>query len=125
MENNQQKWVNLTFVATALLFAYVLFVLSTKFSIVFDFEGRIRSLDKILMGASALIGLVTFLGLNKSSVANTFMNETVAELAKVTWPSNDETVKATIFVLISVGLAGFVLWAVDNIWVYVIGLILG
>ena len=57
MENNQQKWVNLTFVATALLLAYVLFVLSVKFSVILDFEGRVRSLDKILMAASAVIGL--------------------------------------------------------------------
>lgn len=121
MENNQQKWVNLSFVFAGLLLAYVLFVIATKFSVVFDFEGRIRDLDKILMGASTIIGLALFIGLYSSSVANNFMNEVVAEVSKVTWPTNNETLKATIAVLIAVTIAGFILWVVDNFFVLVIG----
>ncbi len=124
MDNNQQKWVNLSFVAASLLLAYVLFVLAMKFSVVLDVEGRVRSLDKILMAGSALVGLVLFIGLFKSSVANTFMNETVAEVTKVTWPTSDETLKATIAVLIAVTIAGTVLWLVDNTWIYLIGLVI-
>jgi preprotein translocase subunit SecE len=105
-----------------LLLGYVLFVLAVKFSVVLDFDGRIRSLDKILMGASALIGLVVFLGLLKSAVANGFMNEVVAEVSKVTWPTTDETFKATIAVLIAVTIAGIILWAIDSFWVYLIGM---
>ena len=44
MENNQQKWVNLSFVAASLLLAYVVFAMATKFSVVFDVEGRVRQL---------------------------------------------------------------------------------
>ena len=121
MDNNQQKWVNLSFVAAALLTAYVVFVLSTKFSVILDFDGRIRSLDKILVGGSVVLGVVLFIALAKSAVANTFMSEVVAEVAKVTWPTTNETFKATIAVLIAVTIAGVVLWIVDSIWVYLIG----
>lgn len=125
MENNQQKWVNLSFVATSLLLAYVIFTLSTKFSVVFDFEGRVRSLDKILMAGSVAVGLGIFFGLSKSAMANTFMNETVAEIGKVTWPTQDETMKATIAVLIAVTICGVLLWMMDNAWIYLIGVVLG
>lgn len=124
MENNQQKWVNLSFVAASLLMAYVAFVLATKFSVVFDVEGRIRSLDKILMGVSALMGIVLYLGLSKSEVANGFMTETVAEVSKVTWPTQNETFKATVAVLVAVVIAGVALWIVDNAWIYLIGLVI-
>ena len=124
MENNQQKWVNLSFVAASLLLAYVLFVLATKFSVVLDFEGRVRSLDKIIMAVSAVGGFGLFFGLHKSAVAQTFMNETVAEISKVTWPTNDETLKATVAVLIAVTIAGTLLWMVDNFFVYIIGLVI-
>lgn len=124
MENNQQKWVNLSFVAASLLLAYVLFVLATKFSVVLDFEGRIRSLDKILLGGSALIGVLAFLALNKSAVASGFMNEVVAELAKVSWPGQDETLKGTIAVLIAVTIAGAIFWLIDNVWIYLVGLLI-
>jgi preprotein translocase subunit SecE len=63
-------------------------------------------------------------GLAKNSVANTFMNEVVAELSKVTWPTHDETLKGTIAVLIAVSIAGAALWLMDNVWVYLIGLVI-
>ncbi len=124
MENNQQKWVNLTFVAAALLTAYVLYVLAVKFSVVLDFEGRFRNLDKILLGVSALVGLGLFLGLSRSPKASSFMSEVVAEVGKVTWPGQDETLKATIAVLIAVTIAGILLWLVDMLWIYLIGLVI-
>jgi preprotein translocase subunit SecE len=124
MENQQQKWVNLSFVAASLLTAYVMYVLAVKFSVVFDVEGRVRSLDKILLVGTVVVGIALFLGLSKSSIANNFMNETVTEVTKVTWPDRDETLKATVAVLIAVTIAGFLLWAVDNLWIYVIGLII-
>jgi preprotein translocase subunit SecE len=124
MDNNQQKWVNLSFVAASLLLAYVVFVLAVKFSVVLDFDGRVRSLDKIMMAVSAVVGFGLFFGLYKSTVATTFMNETVAELSKVTWPTKDETFKATIAVLIAVTIAGVVLWMVDSAWVFLIGVVL-
>ncbi|MGE3261102.1 MAG: preprotein translocase subunit SecE [Bacteriovoracia bacterium] len=124
MENNQQKWVNLSFVAASLLLAYVLFVLSTKFAVLLDFEGRVRSLDKIILGGSALVGVALFFGLAKSAVATTFMNEVVAEISKVTWPTQGETTKATIAVLIAVTIAGVVFWMIDNFWIYLIGLVI-
>lgn len=124
MDNNQQKWVNLSFVAASLLLAYVVFVLAVKFSVVLDFDGRVRSLDKIMMAVSAVVGFGLFFGLYKSTVATTFMNETVAELSKVTWPTKDETFKATIAVLIAVTIAGVILWMVDSAWVFLIGVVL-
>lgn len=124
MDNNQHKWVNLSFVMASLLLAYVVFALAEKFSVVLDFDGRIRSLDLIIKGLAVAVGLGTFLGLYKSSVANNFMSETVAEVSKVTWPTQDETLKATIAVLIAVVIAGIVLWVVDSAWVYLIGVII-
>jgi preprotein translocase SecE subunit len=121
MDHNQQKWVNLTFVAASLLTAYVVFVLTTRFAVILDFEGRVQALDRILMAGSVLLGLGLFVGLYRSRVANGFMNEVVAEVSKVTWPGQNETLKATIAVLIAVTIAGVVLWTVDSIWVYIIG----
>lgn len=124
MDNNQQKWVNLSYVAAALLLSYVVYVLSIKFSVYLDFEGRVRSLDKMILGASALVGLVIFLVLSRSAIANSFMNEVVSEVSKVTWPTQNETTKATFAVLVAVTIAGVALWIVDNLWVYLIGLLI-
>lgn len=124
MDNNQQKWVNLSFVAASLLLAYVLFLLATKFSVVLDFEGRVRSLDKIILAASFAFGIGFFIVLFKNGTANNFMSEVVAEVAKVTWPTQNETFKATIAVLIAVTIAGVVFWTVDSMWVYLISMVM-
>jgi preprotein translocase SecE subunit len=52
------------------------------------------------------------------------MNEVVAEVSKVTWPTQNETLKATIAVLIAVTIAGTILWLVDSTWVYLISLMI-
>ena len=121
MENNQQKWVNLSFVVASALVAYVLFMLATKFSVVFDFEGRFRALDKVILFGSIVCGIGMYLGLSKNSKSSGFMNEVVTEVAKVTWPEQEETVKATIAVLISVVIAGVALWIVDGVWAAILG----
>ncbi len=123
MENNQ-KWVNLSYIAAAALVSFVLFVAANKLSVLMDFDARIHSLDKILLGAATVVGFGIFLGLNRSSLANNFMNEVVVEFGKVTWPTQDETVKATIAVLIAVVIAGVILWLVDSLWVYILSFII-
>ena len=121
---NRQKWINLTYVAAAMLVAYILFAGATKLSIILDFEGRIRSLDKIILASSALGGVLIFLGMNRSESANTFMGEVVSEVGKVTWPTQEETTKSTIAVLVAVVIAGFALWLIDSLGVYVLSLLL-
>ena len=124
MEHNQQKYVNLSYIAASLLVAYVFYVLTTKFSVFLDFEGRFRALDKIILITSGVVGLGLFFGLYKSAIVNTFMNEVAAEIGKVTWPTQNETTKATIAVLIAVTIAGTLLWFVDSVWVYLISLLI-
>jgi preprotein translocase subunit SecE len=123
MENNQ-KWINLSYLAAAALIGLVAFLLATKFAVFLDFEGRIRSLDQVIkVGSFVLAGLV-FLVLYKSSVVNVFMNQVASELVKVTWPTQDETLKASIFVIIAVVIAGVALWFVDIVWIWMLSFVL-
>lgn len=115
MEANQ-KWVNLSFLATAVLLAVVTFMIASKVSAALDFEGRVRDLDLILKGISFGAGILCFGILYMNSHAQTFMNDVVNEISKVTWPSQDETLKATIAVVIAVTIAGFMLGLIDKIW---------
>lgn len=123
MENNQQKWVSLSFVVGSALVAIVIYMLASKFSVMLDFEGRFRSLDKVILFGSVVIGIGLYLGLSKNAKSSGFMNEVVAEVVKVTWPEQEETVKATIAVLISVVIAGVALWIVDGVWAAILGYI--
>ncbi len=124
MENQNQKWVNLSFFTVAALVAYVVFALAIKVVGTYDLEARIRNIDLILQVGAIGIGVVGFLVLNRHERANQFMHEVVAELTRVTWPTQKETSSATFIVIIMVLISGTLLGFLDFIWTRLIQLIL-
>ena len=53
-----------------------------------------------------------------------FLQETRTEVAKVTWPTRNETILTTVFVIIMVIMAGLFLFAVDQTLSFIIKQIL-
>jgi preprotein translocase SecE subunit len=49
-----------------------------------------------------------------------FVQEAVAELRKVEWPSQPQVVSGTAVVLVACLIVGFYLWANDELWRYVV-----
>jgi len=124
MENTNQKWVNVAFLAFSVLIGYILFVALFKLAGVYDFEAKVKNIDLVIRLVSMGLGAVLFLGLYKNESANQFMHEVVTELSRVTWPTNKETVSATFVVLIMVLITGLILGLVDKFWTLVIQWIL-
>jgi len=124
METEHQKWVNLSFLAVAILFGYIIFSTSGKIVGAYDLEARVRNVDLILRGISAVAGGILFLVLYKNEQANQFMNEVIVELSRVTWPTQKDTRSATIVVIIMVLISGVVLGFLDYCWVQLLKWIL-
>lgn len=121
MENQYQKVVNLTYLACAILVAFLALVAMMQLSSTYDLESRVKSIEFIIRGLSVVVGAGVFFALYSNSKANTFMNEVAVELlTKVTWPTGKDTSQATIVVIITVVLAGLVLAFFD--WIFVLGL---
>ena len=124
MESEHQKWVNLSFLAAAILFGYIVFSTAGKIVGAYDLEARVRNIDLILRSISALAGGVLFLALYKNEQANQFMNEVLVELSRVTWPTQRDTRSATVVVIIMVMISGMVLGLLDYCWVQLLKWIL-
>lgn len=116
MESQYQKWVNLSYLAVAALVGYILFSMSIKIVGTYDLEARVKNIELILRGVSILVAAVTFGILYWNEQANTFMNEVMEELARVTWPTQKETSHATLIVIIMVIISGMVLGFLDYVW---------
>jgi preprotein translocase subunit SecE len=116
MESQYQKWVNLSYLAVAILLGYVVFAFGAKFIGAYDLESRVHNVELILRGISVLAGAVLFLVLYMNEQANQFMNEVMVELSRVTWPTQRETMSATVVVLIMVVISGVVLGMLDYLW---------
>ena len=124
MENSNQKWVGITFLAFSVLIAYIVFDGLFKLAGVYDFEAKVKNIDLVIRLASVAIGALLFLILYKNDSANQFMHETVTELSRVTWPTSKETVSATWVVIIMVLVTGMILGLFDKFWTLVIQWIL-
>ena len=67
----------------------------------------------ILAGA---IGVATFAALIRNAKVNSFTNEVITELGKVTWPNRKETVLSTGVVSVLVGICAVILFGFDMLW---------
>ena len=116
MENTHQKWVNISYLAVALLVGYVVFAAGAYISGTYDLEAKFKSIDLAMRGLSVLVGALVFWGCYSHTQTNTFMNEVAVELSRVTWPTQKETSNATFIVIIMVLISGMVLGFLDYFW---------
>jgi len=117
MESQHQKWVNLSYLALAILVGYIVFSTTGKIVGAYDLEARIRNIDLILRVISVVLGLISFLVLYRNDRANQFMNEVVVELSRVTWPTQRDTTSATLVVIVMVVISGMILGLLDYCWI--------
>ena len=124
MENQYQKWVNLSYLAVAALVGFIFFTLAHKIIGAYDLEARVSNIDVMVRVLSVVIGAVLFFILFRHEQAYQFMNEVVAELDKVTWPTQKDTTSATFIVIVMVLISGAVLGLLDYIWTMLIKAVL-
>jgi preprotein translocase subunit SecE len=117
MESAQnQKWVNLSYLAAAALLGYIVFASGIHIAAAFDLEARVRNIDLMIRGLSLLVAAVLFLVLYRHTRVNQFMNEVVIELGRVSWPTQKETTNSTIMVVVMVLISGVILGLLDMVW---------
>jgi preprotein translocase subunit SecE len=75
----------------------------------------------VLLGIIAAVATQTKVG----KQALSFMRESRMELRKVYWPTRQETIQTTLFVVAMVVVLALILWGVDSILMLVIGWLTG
>lgn len=121
MDNQHQKFVNITYVVFAGLVAFLAFVAMMKLSSTLDLESKVKSIEYIIRAGSVVLGFVIFGILYTNQTANTFMGDVAVELlTKVTWPTSKETSVATGIVIVTVLIASVILGMFDWLWALLI-----
>lgn len=116
MENDRKRWVNFSYLVVSGLLFYVSAGFFDFLVAKFDLEARTRNADMYSRGTAIALGVICFVSLLRNTKANAFMDEVVLELSRVTWPTQQETVRATGVVIVMVLIAGFILGALDGFW---------
>jgi preprotein translocase SecE subunit len=116
MENSIQKWVNFSFIAAAVLVAFILDRAFGSVAAAWDLETRIRNIELYTRVGSLVFGLIAFLVMSKTQSVQRFTQEVVTELTKVTWPAGRETLGSTGIVIVMVLISSVVLGLLDFAW---------
>ena len=112
----QQRWVTASFAAVALIVAYIINAGAFKAAAQFDLETKIQHLELSIRLGSVVLGFIVFFALYANQRVHQFTSEVVAELSKVTWPSQKETTNSTWIVLVFCLLIGALLGLIDKFW---------
>ena len=120
-----QRFVVLSFIAAGLLVG-----VSFQAGLVSGFgqfavpDTRLGGLVNLSTAISVAAGVITIVALIRNPSAVSFTDEVVDELGKVTWPTRDETVRASTTVVVTTLFTAAVLGAYDYIWKQVADLFL-
>jgi preprotein translocase subunit SecE len=111
-------WVILTDVVIAILTMLVMSAaLHSGFARFGVADFRVLGTPIALSGLLAFLsGVATFLVLVRNRRAMTFTDEVIGELFKVTWPSREETLRASITVVVTTVFTASLLAAYDFLW---------
>ena len=111
-----QRWIVLAFIGAAVLVGGMAQSASTSlFAQMAWPDQRIGPLTTTTI-LSLVLGLATFVGLLRTRRAVVFTDEVIDELSKVTWPSKDETLRATTTVVVTTLLVAGLLGLYDFAW---------
>lgn len=120
-----QRFVILAVVSTAILVGVTVQAASVSAFAQFAVpDNRIAGLVATTTGLSLVAGALSFIALVRNVRAMTFMDEIVGELARVTWPTREETVRASTTVVLTTVFTAGLLAVYDFIWKNLADLIL-
>lgn len=113
----KQRYVMLAFIVGSVLVALTLQAALESASAQFALaDNRIGGLVTTSTALALLGGSLTFFALIRTRRALTFSNEVVGELMRVTWPSRDETVRASTTVVLTTLFTAALLAIYDFTW---------
>lgn len=121
----RSRYVLLAFVVGAFLSGWV--VQAAMVSLLAQLEypdTRLLGVVSISALTGLLAGAATFGGLLSNREAKRFTDEVVGELARVTWPSREETLRATTTVVVTTLMVAALLGVYDLFWKNLADLIL-
>jgi preprotein translocase subunit SecE len=112
------RWVQYVFVVAGLFFLWFLDKLVTLI-----WSNFAEPPATAITGIAAVIGLGGAIALYRNERVHTLVTDVVTELAKVTWPTREETYVSTVVVIITSLIAAAIVGAFDFVWSFVTDLL--
>jgi len=106
-----KKWTHVLFAVATIILAWIL---SKTGEWIWGYFGK-PSAMLVGLGGALVAGIVGYICWRNEDLFN-LANEATQELAKVSWPSRQETVNSTIVVIITTIVSSLILGVFDGVW---------
>ncbi len=106
-----ERWVQFAFVALA---GVTFFIASKLITFVWGYFAEPQTM--VATGAAAILGILTGYLAYRHPRLNPWAHEVAGELAKVTWPTRQETWYSTVVVIVTSIIAAVYLGVFDALW---------
>ncbi|MCC7405873.1 MAG: preprotein translocase subunit SecE [Bdellovibrionales bacterium] len=113
MENDNRKFITISFLAMGAVAAIVVNVLLDSLAATFGPVARVRSMDLVAHGLPIAVGVVTFALLQFNSKVLLWADEVMVEVRKVVWPTRRDTSAMTMVVCVMLIVSGVFLGIFD------------
>lgn len=115
MEQDNKKYITLSFIIFSFILAYVVSVLFQTVASNVGVVGKYWSITAVQHGVPIAFGLISFLMLQLNPKTVKWADEVLIELRKVTWPTRKETTAMTLVTCIMLLVAGVGLGLFDMV----------
>jgi preprotein translocase subunit SecE len=113
MENDNRKFITMSFLAVGVVAAIVVNVLLDSLAATFGPVARVRSMDLVAHGLPIAVGVVTFVLLQFNAKVLVWADEVMVEVRKVVWPTRRDTSAMTMVVCVMLIISGVFLGIFD------------
>ena len=113
-----KKWTHVLFAVGTMVLAWIL---SKTGDWIWGYFGKPNGMivSSAAVGVACIVGYVCWTNEELFNLAN----ETTAELAKVSWPTRQETINSTVIVIVTTIISSLILGVFDGLWSWVTKLI--
>ena len=113
---DSSKWINALVVIFSILCGFVLAKFLEQVGVWFDLEAKISMFPMIAQSVGVIVGVGTFVYINKNNFTSTYLNDVYKELLRVVWPTKDTTLKMTIGLVFALVIVAGIFVVVDFIF---------
>jgi preprotein translocase subunit SecE len=111
-----QRYILLGFLSVAAFFGFAIRGLAVPMLARLDIVDPQIGFVSGTAALGIIVGVVTFLVMNRHPLVHSFSDESVTELRKVVWPDKDETVRSATVVIITTLFIALTLAMYDFVW---------
>lgn len=119
MQDNR-RWILISLLLLGIIVGYTSFLLFRNIDVMFRLTAHLPHADLLVKALPVLLSGGVFVWIYRSQSKMAYLDDVVAEIRKITWPTRKDTVASTVVVVIAILIIASILGVYDSICSWII-----